>query len=148
MNQSFMKYQSLIYYTLHKLKAPLPYEDYVQEAYIVYEKCRKTYNPSLSRFSTYFTYQLIYCFQSILRKNHHLPFFIESFQENDPFTDVITYLDLLQNCKLTDFEKEVLLLFLKGCRVNEASYYLQCSPSTIKRMRKTLRLKIFSYINS
>ncbi|WP_173915571.1 sigma-70 family RNA polymerase sigma factor [Halobacillus sp. Marseille-Q1614] len=144
----FIEYQPLVYSTLHKLRVPRPYDDYVQEAYFVYEKCRHNYDPSLSKFSSYFTLHLLYYYKSLFRKKKKpLLAFVPSLH-TDPLLDVITLWDITDHCHLTNVEKDVLFLTLKDWTIKEISCHIDRSPSTIKRARRSIRKKISPYVRS
>ncbi|WP_396265814.1 sigma factor [Halobacillus shinanisalinarum] len=68
MNDQYEVYQRLVYTVLKKLNVRKPYEDYLQEAYFIYDKCMNNYDSTKSNFSTYFTNQLTFYYMSLFRK--------------------------------------------------------------------------------
>lgn len=143
---AFESYESLIYYTLRKLNVPDPHEDYIQEAYFVYDHCTNRYDPSLAKFSTYFTHQLLYYYKSLLRKNsQQLRAAYMTEPIDDPIFDVMTLHDIYDHCHLTNIEKMVVTLSLEEYTVQEVAFQLGISVSTVKRTRKSLKQKILRY---
>ncbi|MGP4074632.1 sigma-70 family RNA polymerase sigma factor [Halobacillus sp. K22] len=144
----FEDYQALVRDVLNKLGIPLPYEDYIQDAYFVYEQCRKRYDSSLAKFSTYFTSQLNYHFRTILRKEHQYlnRITIMSRKEKgffpDPTSEFNQFYDVFYCSQLSSLESEILHLTLQGYTVDEISAERSVSVSTVKRYRKKIKQKV------
>ncbi|UOQ45669.1 sigma-70 family RNA polymerase sigma factor [Halobacillus salinarum] len=152
----FQDYEPYIYYALHKLHIPPPHEDHYQDAYFIYQRCEKNYDPSLSKFSTYFTQQFIHFLQSQQRTARlrspqvHIiesAVFPKSFLR-DPSTDWILYYDVFHNSELSPLESTIVKLSLEEFTINEISRILKVSPSTVNRKKKGIKKKLGKVLNT
>ncbi|UOR11335.1 sigma-70 family RNA polymerase sigma factor [Halobacillus amylolyticus] len=148
MNHQYEDYQGLVYTVLKKLNMKKPYEDYIQDAYFIYDQCMKNYDSTKSNFSTYFTIQLTFYYMSLFRKQRDQSSRLsllghcskDSFTP-DPILDWISLHDIFYYCDLTEFEKSVVRLTLGGCTVGEISEAESVSETTVKRARKMIKEK-------
>ncbi|WP_079528059.1 RNA polymerase sigma factor [Halobacillus hunanensis] len=147
MNESYEHYQRLVYLVLHKLHVRKPHEDYLQEAFFIYDACKESFDPTRANFSTYFTSQLTFYLKSLFRKQKiqssrlsMLSRYDGSFSP-DPIIDLISFHDIFHYAALTSFEKNVLRLSLQGCTVGQIAVSESVSPATVKRARKAIKEK-------
>ncbi|ASF40551.1 LuxR family transcriptional regulator [Halobacillus halophilus] len=144
----FEDYHALVHHVLHQLGMPLPYEDYIQDAYFVYEQCIQRYDASLSKFSTYFTWQLHYHFRTIIHKEQQYRNRISIMYPKekgffpDPTSEFNQFYDVFYCSQLNSLESEILHLTLQGFTVEEISADRSVSVSTVKRYRKKIKHKV------
>ncbi|MFD2923099.1 RNA polymerase sigma factor [Halobacillus naozhouensis] len=147
MNEPYASYQGLVYLVLYKLNVRKPHEDYLQEAFFIYDECKKSFDPSRANFSTYFTNRLIFYFKSLFRKQKFQSSRLSSLcrydgsYSPDPIMDWLFFHDIFHYCCLNEFEKNVLRLSLQGCTVGQIAAAEAVSPATVKRARKAIREK-------
>ncbi|WP_226581249.1 LuxR family transcriptional regulator [Halobacillus litoralis] len=138
--------EGLIYYTLKRLEVPEPYEDYYQESYLVYHRIVSSYNPSRSKFTTYYGHALYYHFQTLIRHEQRRQEAVHSLSMNsffcasDPLTVNLSLIDIHR--VLSSFEHSVLRLTSMGYTTEEIADRLNRSNSTIKRARRRSRQKL------
>ncbi|KHE71833.1 RNA polymerase sigma factor [Halobacillus sp. BBL2006] len=144
---SFQDYKLLIYSTLHKLNIPEPFDDYLQEAYLVFQKSVHNYCPSKSKFSTYFVHELIFHLRSYMRKeqrNEKIRILLPPppHSPDETLHEHSLLYDLLHHSNLSLQERNVCLLSYQGYTVAEIARKQKVSESTIKRRRKSIRNKV------
>lgn len=143
----FPAYQRLIHSCLRRWKLPEPYEDCLQESYLIYVRCVEKYDYKRSKFSTFFIQSLYRHFQTMNRRNHQnreaIHFF--SIQQNphekDPLHEPLLLLDIHHFSSLTLIEQAVFERCYTGYTVNQISSLIGKSPSTILRARRQIRRK-------
>ncbi|MGI8316719.1 sigma-70 family RNA polymerase sigma factor [Halobacillus mangrovi] len=143
--QSFQDHALLIYSTLHKLNIPEPFDDYYQEAYLVYQKSVRTYNPSRAKFTTYFVYKLNHHIRDLLKKEQSYKSIVfytpPSPNPDETLHEQSLLYDLENHSNLTPQEKSVFLLTYQGFTIKEIAHKMEVSESTIKRRRKNIKEK-------
>ena len=144
----FSDCERLIYFTLHLLKIPEPHEDYFQESYLVYNLCFDKYDGNRSKFSTYYIQRLYHHFQTQQRKEQREreATFLFSIQkkpsETDPHHESLLLFDIHHHATLNSRERLILHHSYYGHTVNEIAQLMKTSPSTVKRVRKCIKLKL------
>ncbi|ARI76168.1 sigma-70 family RNA polymerase sigma factor [Halobacillus mangrovi] len=141
-NRSFQDHTLLIYSTLHKLNIPEPFDDYYQEAYLVYQRSVRTYNPSRAKFTTYFVHKLNHHMRGLLKKeqSYKSVFFLTPPSDETLHEQSLLY-DLEYHSNLTPQEKTIFSLTYQGFTVKEIAHKMKVSESTIKRRRKNIKEK-------
>ncbi|MBN9655100.1 sigma-70 family RNA polymerase sigma factor [Halobacillus sp. GSS1] len=144
----FPAYQRLIHSCLLRWKLPEPYEDCLQESYLIYVRCVEKYDSERSKFSTFFIQTLYRHFQTMNRKNHQNRKAIQLFSihqkphEKDPLHEPLLLLDIYHYSSLTYMERVIFEKSYTGYTVNQMKLLIGKSPSTILRARRQIRRKV------
>lgn len=145
----FEDFDRLVYSTLRKLNIAGPHDDYRQEAYFIYWNSKEKHNPVLSKFSTYFTYELRHHFLSTVRKEKRDQQVRQGYlhqtllkTKEDPLDEQTMLFDIHHNYHLTPLEREVFQLTYEGFPVKDIAAMKQISLSTVIRVRNRLKVKI------
>ncbi|CDQ18898.1 RNA polymerase sigma factor, sigma-70 family [Halobacillus karajensis] len=147
----FHECKSLIHSTLRHWNVPEPYDDHLQESYFVYTRCAERHDPKRSKFSTYFTYALLWHFQTMERKEYkerkaaHLFSLQHPLREKDPQHENLLLFDIYHHASLTNRERFIFQYCYNGHTVEEIASATGKSPSTIKRARKQIKLKVMRW---
>ncbi|GEN54671.1 RNA polymerase sigma factor [Halobacillus faecis] len=149
----FHAYQRLIHSHLRRWNLPEPYEDCLQESYLIYSRCVERYDPERSKFSTFFIQSLYRHFQTMNRKNHRGREAVRFFSihlhplEKDPLQEPLLLFDLHHYSSLTLMEQVIFEQSYAGYTVNQIAQLTGVSPSTIKRARKQMKRKVSSCLS-
>ncbi|MGR9048579.1 RNA polymerase sigma factor [Halobacillus faecis] len=144
----FHAYQRFIHSSLRHWNLPEPYEDCLQESYLIYLRCAERYEPERSKFSTFFIQSLYRHFQTMHRKNHrgkeaaHFFSVHQRPQEKDPLQEDLLLFDIYHFSSLTPMELFIFEQIYTGYTVNQIALLTGKSPSTIKRARKQIKRKV------
>jgi RNA polymerase sigma factor (sigma-70 family) len=140
--------ERLIYFTLNLLKIPEPHDDYFQESYLVYNLCIEKYDGKRSKFSTYFIQRLYHHFQTQHRneKREREASLLFSIQkkpsETEHLHESLLLFDIHHHAALNSRERLIFHHSYSGHTVNEIARLMKTSPSTVKRVRKCIKLKL------
>ncbi|SDJ23380.1 RNA polymerase sigma factor [Salimicrobium halophilum] len=140
----FSTFRPLIYRALHNLHLPPPYEDDLQEAYLIYHEALESYDPHKSKFSTYFYRKLNYHYLSEIRKNRERQAMLSRILVLHPSSHVDHY---FIHPSLSDREQRILQLSIEGYTTDDIALMLSLSKSTILRERKKLQRKLSFYVS-
>ncbi|WLR48997.1 sigma-70 family RNA polymerase sigma factor [Halobacillus litoralis] len=144
----FHAYQRLIHSSLRHWNLPEPYEDCLQESYLIYLRCVERYEPERSKFSTFFIQSLYRHLQTMHRKNHRGKEAVHFFSlhqkplEKDPPQEDLLLFDIHHYSSLTPMEQIIFEQSYTGYTVNQIAVLTGKSPSTIKRARKQIKRKV------
>ncbi|SIS42802.1 sigma-70 family RNA polymerase sigma factor [Salimicrobium flavidum] len=142
---SFPEYYGLVAEVLNRLNIPSPHEDELQEAYFIYHKCVENYDPSLSKFSTYYYQELKYHFRSVLRKAKHREQLLKKIMVLYPSSHIDHY--FLQP-PLDEREAQIYHFSMEGYSTSDIASLLSISKSTVLRERKKLQRKFSTYVST
>lgn len=140
----FPDYYPMITDVLHLLRIPPPYEDERQEAYFVYHRCAGNYNPSRSKFSTYYYHELKFHYQSALRKSKRRKEILTATPPRLPSVHIDHY---FIHPGFNDREEKIFTYSMEGYTTEDIASLLAISKSTVLRERKKLRQKLSSYVS-
>ncbi|SFK17275.1 RNA polymerase sigma factor, sigma-70 family [Halobacillus dabanensis] len=144
----FADCERLVYFTLNLLNIPEPHDDYFQESYLVYNRCLEKYDGTLSKFSTYYIQRLYHHFQTQHRneQREREASFLLSIQhtpsDSDPLHESLLLFDIHHHTMLDSRERLIFDHSYSGHTVNEVAQLMKTSPSTVKRVRKCIKLKL------
>lgn len=146
---TYEEFNRLTCYTLRRMNVPGPYDDHLQEAYFVYLKTLQRYNPSKSKFSTFFVYQLRHHYKTLFRNEQQSKDSLARLQEASETSCTMPQEHLLLTDffdQLTIFERDIVKFAYDGYTVYEIAKLKKVSESTIKRTRKKIKQKLQPHI--
>lgn len=145
---TFEECERLLFSSLRKFNIAEPFDDFLQEAYFIFNECCRKYDGRRGKFTTYFVCKFEYHLKSYLRDERrqqhiiHLLLCPPTRKDDNPIDEHLLLLDILHHYQLTTLEQDIFLLSYKGFTISKIATRKNVSLSTVKRTRKRIKQKL------